>query len=146
MLENAKIVATKRKSKIVAEREKIDFEDIYYNILKQLASVIDSSKNYKEEFRIVWDKRQSPKIKEQNIIRIPKMMIENRIQLFNHVLDQLEYEDYDAVNIEKPSGDICGFIVKWSDFDDIKPFEFKENQDEGFEILDLDKDDDSGLL
>ena len=145
MLENCKIIKTKRKSRLIAEREIIDFDQLYDSIVDQISDVINNSKNYKEEFQIIYNKRQSIKVKSANVIKIPKMMIENRIQLMNQVQEKFEYEDYDCVHLEKKSGDISGLIISWSDFEDIEPFDFKENIENQFEIIDIDNLDENDI-
>ena len=135
MLEYAEVVAARRKSQILTERENIDFKKLFENLQTQIAQVINKHiESSKVKFTICQTKSFFPLIDFSIPLIIPKMYTENKIELFEQIEDWLELFDYDYFPILNSKKDLVGFTVSWEEQMEIEPFDFSDKIEDEVDI------------
>ena len=131
MLDNAEIIAARRRSYILNERDKIDFKHEYENLQVQIAEAINKhSTSSSVEFKIMVKNAKVPKGRKVIPLKLTPMTRENRIQLFYKIQDWLEGKNYEYLEVQCKNKLFTGFIVSWEDEVEVEPFDFLEESPE----------------
>lgn len=131
MLEYAEVVASRRKARILTEREIIDFKKLFEDLQLDIARIINRhTESSQIKFTICQTKSIFPILDLSTPLLIPKMYPENKVELFEQIEDWLVAYDYEYFPILNSKKELVGFTVSWEDEMDIDPFDFIEKPEE----------------
>ena len=135
MIEYAEVIAARRKSQILNERENIDFKKLFEKLQLQISQVINRhTESSQVKFTICQSKSIFPLLDFSIPLVIPKIYLENKIELFEQIEDWLELFDYDYLPIVNSKKDLVGFTVSWEDQMEVEPFDFSDKLEDEVEI------------